>query len=126
MAANRVNPCQFNQQGLSMLMKQMSAVIISLGLIGSLSGCATSMAGAAGQALAGSAATGAITSGSNRARFQRQDCDQLQAEIAGARRGMINPLTIPSTQAYIRDARAVAVEKECAFVADDEETDAED
>jgi hypothetical protein len=26
---------------------------------------------------------------------------------------MINPLTIPSTQAYIKDARAVADEKGC-------------
>ncbi|WP_224823962.1 hypothetical protein [Cognatishimia sp. MH4019] len=44
------------------------------------------------------------------------DCDQLQAEIAGAQRAMMNPLTIPSSQAYIRDARAVATEKNYAFV----------
>ncbi len=29
---------------------------------------------------------------------------------------MMNPLTIPSSQAYIRDARAVATEKNYAFV----------
>jgi hypothetical protein len=106
--------------------KQIFGVVLSLGLLGSLSGCATTMAGAAGQALAGSAATGAVASGGNRSRFARQNCDQLQAEIAGARRAMINPMTIPSTQAYIRDARAVAVEKDCAFVADaGEDADAE-
>lgn len=100
--------------------KQICGVVLSLGLLGSLSGCATTMAGAAGSALAGSAATGVLASGGNRSRFARQDCDQLQAEIAGARRAMMNPMTIPSSQAYIRDARAVAVEKNCAFVADDE------
>lgn len=108
-------------KGLKMNKKQIFGVVLSLGLLGSLSGCATTMAGTVGQSLAGSAATGALASGGNRSRFARQSCDQLQAEIAGARRAMINPLTIPSTQAYIRDARAVAVEKECAFVADADE-----
>lgn len=77
-----------------------------------LSGCMGS-GGALVSAAAGSAATGAITSGSNRARFQRQSCDQLAEEIKSAQRAMINPVTIPSTQAYIRDARAVADEKGC-------------
>ena len=38
---------------------------------------------------------------------------QLAAEIASAKRAMINPVAIPSTRAYIRDARAVADEKGC-------------
>lgn len=79
----------------------------------SLSGCVSNAGGLAGQALAGSAATGALTSGTNRARFQRQTCEQLAEEIKSAQRAMINPLTIPSTQAYIKDARAVADEKGC-------------
>jgi hypothetical protein len=41
----------------------------------------------------------------------------LEQEVLSAQRAMINPLTIPSTQAYIRDARAVASEKGCSFVA---------
>ena len=81
-----------------------------------LSGCMGS-GGAVVSAAAGSAATGAITSGSNQARFQRQSCDELEREIQGAQRAMINPLTIPSTQAYINDARSVATQKGCAFVA---------
>lgn len=80
----------------------------------SLSGC-TGIAGAAGQAVAGTAATAVLTGGTNRARFQRQSCEELEREISGAKRAMINPLTIPSTQAYIRDARAVATEKGCTF-----------
>lgn len=83
---------------------------LALGLITLMSGC-DGAAGAAGQALAGSAASGMLTSGSNKARFNRQSCEELQAEIAGARRGMINPLTIPSTQAYIKDAQEVAAAK---------------
>lgn len=82
-----------------------------------LSGCMGS-AGSLASAGAQSAASGAITSGTNRARFQRQNCDQLEQEVLSAQRAMINPLTIPSTQAYIRDARAVASEKGCDFVAD--------
>ena len=81
----------------------------------SLSGCVNGVAGAAGQAVASSAATGVIASGTNRARFQRQSCEQLEEEIRSAQRSMINPLTIPSTQAYIRDARAVAAEKGCTL-----------
>lgn len=80
----------------------------------SLSGC-SGIAGAAGQAVAGTAATAVLTGGTNRARFQRQSCEELQREISSAQRSMINPLTIPSTQGYIRDARAVATEKGCTF-----------
>ena len=90
------------------------ASALSLGLAAPLAGCVGGgAAGAAGTALAGSAATGVIASSPNRARFSRQSCDQLAAEIANAKRAMINPLTITSTQAYIRDARAVAAEKGC-------------
>lgn len=88
--------------------------IAALGLAMALGGC-DGAAGLAGQALAGSVATGAIASGSNKARFARQDCDQLKAEIAGARRAMINPMTIPSTQAYIKDAQDVAASKGCVL-----------
>lgn len=88
--------------------------ILVLGLIVPLSGCLSSGAvTAAGSALAGSAATGAMTSGANTARFQNQSCEELASEIANAQRAMINPMTIPSTQAYIRDARQVASEKGC-------------
>lgn len=82
-----------------------------------LSGCMGSAGGLA-SAAAQSAASGAITSGTNRARFQRQSCDQLEQEVLSAQRAIINPLAIPSTQAYIRDARAVATEKGCSFVTD--------
>ncbi len=87
--------------------------VVPLIALAGLPGCG-GMAGAAGQALAGSAATGMVTSGSNKARFSRLNCEQLAAEIAGAKRGMINPLTIPSTQAYIKDAQSVAASKGCA------------
>lgn len=89
-------------------------IFISAGLAAVLGGC-DGAAGAAGQALAGSAASGVLASGSNKARFARQNCDQLNAEIVAARRTMINPLTIPSTQAYIRDAQEVAASKGCAI-----------
>lgn len=94
-------------------MKQALTAIFLLGLTPFLTGCVGTVAGAAGQAVAGSVMTGVITGGQNRARFSRLDCAQLEAEIAGAQRAMINPMTIPSTQAYIRDARAVAEEKGC-------------
>ena len=87
--------------------------LLSIGLATALAGC-DGAAGMAGQALAGSAATGMMASGSNKARFTRQSCDELKAEIASAKRGMINPLTIPSTQAYIKDAQEVAASKGCA------------
>jgi hypothetical protein len=94
--------------------KTIFACLMSLGMMTSLSGCVGGGGAAlAGSALAGSVATGAITSGTNRARFKGQTCDQLAAEISSAQRSMINPLTIPSTQAYIKDARAVAAEKGC-------------
>jgi hypothetical protein len=94
--------------------KSFFITICSIGLVTTLSGCIGGGAvGLAGSALAGSAATGAITGNSNRARFSRQSCDELAREIAGAQRVMINPLAIPSTQAYIKDARAVAAEKGC-------------
>lgn len=75
----------------------------------SLSGCL----GTAATAVAGSAATGVVTSASNQARFERQTCAQLEEEVRNAQRSMINPLTIPSTRAYIRDVRAVAESKGC-------------
>lgn len=78
-----------------------------------LSGCMGTGGGALVSAAASSAASGAMASGTNRARFQRQSCDQLAEEIKSAQRTMINPVAIPSTQAYIRDARAVAAEKGC-------------
>lgn len=88
--------------------------ILAMASMSGLSGCVGGgAAGLVGSAVAGSAATGAIASGPNRTRFARQSCDELAAEIASAQRGMINPLTIPSTQAYIKDARAVAAEKGC-------------
>lgn len=88
--------------------------ILALATMSGLSGCVGGgAAGLMGNAVAGSVATGVVASGPNRARFTRQSCDELAAEIAAAQRGMINPLTIPSTQAYIRDARAVAAEKGC-------------
>jgi len=100
------------QKDNSMNMNSFAACALALGLLNSLSGCGTA-AGAAGTAIASSAASGAMASGTNRARFMRQDCDQLAQEIASARMAMINPVAIPSTRAYIRDARAVADEKGC-------------
>jgi hypothetical protein len=91
--------------------------IISAALMSAfaLSGCMGSAGGLVGSAVAGSVATGAVASGPNKARFSRMDCAQLQAEINGAKRGMINPLTIPSTQAYINDAKTVAAAKNCVI-----------
>jgi len=95
-------------------MPRLLLVIGGPGCALALSGCMGSSAGAlAGQAVAGSAATGVVASGSNKARFSRMDCGQLKQEIAGAKRGMINPLTIPSIQAYINDVRSVAASKDC-------------
>ena len=97
-------------------MSRLLLVIGGLGCAFALSGCMGSSAGAlVGQAVAGSAATGFVASGPNTARFSRMDCGQLEQEIAGAKRGMINPLTIPSTQAYINDARTVAASKNCGL-----------
>ena len=95
-------------------MSRLLLVIGGLGCAFAFSGCMGSSAGAlVGQAVAGSAATGVVASGPNKARFS--DCGQLEQEIAGAKRGMINPLTIPSTQAYINDAKSVAASKDCGL-----------
>jgi hypothetical protein len=77
-----------------------------------LSACGTA-GGLVASDVAGSVATGAVANGPNKARFSRMDCNQLAAEIAGAKRQMINPMAIPSTQAYIRDAQEVAAAKGC-------------
>lgn len=100
-------------RGISMKITTGISTGLAVAMVTALSGCMGNAVGAAGTALAGTAATGAITSGSNRARFERQSCTELAAEIAGAQRAMINPLAIPSTQAYIRDARAVSAKKGC-------------
>jgi len=100
-------------KGCSMRTRSILVLGLSFAVASGLSGCLGTAGGAAVTAVAGTAATGAITSGSNRARFSRLECSELEAEIAGAQRAMINPLAIPSSQAYIRDARAVAEEKGC-------------
>jgi hypothetical protein len=88
--------------------------VVSLGLLTSVSGCGT-VAGAAGSALVGSAASGALAGGGNKARFSRQSCEELEKEIAGAKRSMINPTNIPYARAYIKDAQEVAADKECGL-----------
>lgn len=98
--------------------KQLTAILV-LGSSLTLAGCiGGGVAGAAGQAVAGSVLTGVIAGGTNRARFQRLDCAGLESEIAGAYAAMINPTTIPFNQAYIRDARSVAEEKGCMLDAE--------
>jgi len=86
--------------------------VVSLGLLISVSGCGT-VAGAAGSALAGSAASGVLAAGGNKARFSHLGCDELEKEIAGAKRSMINPANIPYARAYIKDAKEVAADKGC-------------
>jgi len=107
-----------------MTKKLLLTTVLSLGLLTSVSGCTTAV-GAAGSALAGSAASGALASGGNKARFSRQSCDELEKEIAGAQRSMMNPTNIPFARSYIKDVKEVAAEKECAFVATDETEAAE-
>ena len=104
--------------------KLLLTTVLSLGLLTSVSGCSTAV-GAAGSALAGSAASGALASGGNKARFSRQSCEELEKEIAGAQRSMMNPTNIPFARSYIKDVKEVAAEKECAFVATDETEAAE-
>ncbi|MBU2082485.1 MAG: hypothetical protein KKB75_14405 [Alphaproteobacteria bacterium] len=111
-----------------MNIKFLVPTVAALGLLTTVSGCTTAV-GAAGSALAGSAASGMLASGGNKARFSRQSCDELEKEVAGAQRSMMNPTNIPFARSYIKDVKEVAAEKECAFVATDEtevaETDAE-
>ena len=97
-----------------MTIRILLTTMASFGLLASVSGCGT-VAGAAGSALAGSAASGALAGGGNKARFSRQSCEQLEEEIAGARRSMINPMNIPYSRAYMKDAQEVAAEKECGL-----------
>ena len=40
----------------------------------------------------------------------------VPTRFKGAQRAMINPASIPYSRAYIKDAREVATEKNCAFV----------
>jgi hypothetical protein len=98
-----------------MVVKTLLTTALSIGMLTAVSACGT-VAGAAGQAIAGQAASGMLASGGNKARFSRQSCEQLEAEIAGAQRSMMNPTNIIYARSYIKDARAVAVTKECAFV----------
>ena len=107
-----------------MTKKLLLTTALSLGLLTAVSGCTTAV-GAAGSALAGSAASGALASGGNKARFSRQSCEELEKEIAGAQRSMMNPTNIPFARSYIKDVKEVAAEKECAFVATDETEAAE-
>ncbi|GGD17256.1 hypothetical protein [Aquisalinus flavus] len=39
----------------------------------------------------------------------------MQEEIAGARRSLMNPASIPCARAYIKDAREVGAEKGCVL-----------
>ena len=94
--------------------KNLIVATAMLGLFTSLSACGT-VAGAAGSALAGSAASGALASGGNKARFSRQSCEELEQEIAGAKRSMMNPANIPYARSYIKGAREAAEEKECGL-----------
>ena len=107
-----------------MNIKFLVPTVAALGLLTAVSGCTTAV-GAAGSALAGSAASGALASGGNKARFSRQSCEELEKEVAGAKRSMMNPANIPYARSYIKQAKAVAAEKECAFVATDETEAAE-
>tara|TARA_R110000850_G_scaffold122045_1_gene240055 strand:+ start:38833 stop:39189 length:357 start_codon:yes stop_codon:yes gene_type:complete len=102
-----------------MNIKLLVSTVAVLGLLTTASACGT-VAGAAGSALAGSAASGALAGGGNKARFSRQSCDELEQEIAGAQRSMMNPTNIPYARSYIKNARDVAAGKECAFVATDD------
>ena len=94
--------------------KTLPTTALSFGLLAAVSGYGT-VAGAAGSALAGSAASGALAGAGNKARFERQSCEELQKEIAGAQRSMMNPMNIPYARAYIKDAREVAAAKECTI-----------
>ncbi|WP_139792322.1 hypothetical protein [Henriciella litoralis] len=98
-----------------MNIKPLLVAAASCGLFATLAGCGT-VAGAAGSAIAGSAASGALAKGGNKARFSRQSCDELEKEIAGAQRSMMNPMNIPYARSYAKAAREVAVEKDCEFV----------
>lgn len=104
--------------------KTILAAALAAGMLTPLAGCGT-VAGAAGSAIAGQAASGMLASGGNKKRFSRKSCEELEQEIAGAQRSMMNPTNIVYARSYIKDAKAVAVEKECAFVetAEDDEKD---
>lgn len=102
-----------------MNIKLLVSTVAALGLLTTVSACGT-VAGAAGSALAGSAASGALAGSGNKTRFSRQSCDELEQEIAGAQRSMMNPTNIPYARSYIKNAREVAAGKECAFVATDD------
>lgn len=98
-----------------MVVKTLLTTALSIGMLTAVSACGT-VAGAAGSAIAGQAASGMMASGGNKARFSRKSCDELEQEIVGAQRSMMNPTNIIYARSYIKDARAVAVTKECAFV----------
>ena len=100
-----------------MAMKTIFAGVVAAGMLGTVTGCGT-VAGAAGQAVAGQAASGMLASGGNKRRFSRKSCDELEQEIAGAQRSMMNPTNILYSRSYINEARTVAIEKECAFVSE--------
>lgn len=104
-----------NTKGMEMMMKTILAAALAAGMMVTVSGCGT-VAGAAGSAIAGQAASGMLASGGNKKRFSRKSCEELEQEIIGAQRTMMNPTNIMYARSYIKDAKEVAVEKECAFV----------
>lgn len=97
----------------------MKRIILAVGFCVSalaLSGCVGGgVAGAAGSAVASNALSAGLTSGSNKARFGRMTCEQLDAEIKGARSQMLSPFAVMSASGYIRDAQEVAKSKGCAI-----------
>ena len=105
-----------------MKIKMILAAAVAAGMMTTLGGCGT-VAGAAGSAIAGQAASSKLASGGNKRRFSRKSCEELEQEIAGAQRSMMNPTNIIYARSYIKDAKAVAVEKDCAFVATVEDDD---
>ncbi|MEM5518379.1 hypothetical protein WNY37_15595 [Henriciella sp. AS95] len=105
-----------------MTMKTIFAAALAAGMMTTVSGCGT-VAGAAGSAIAGQAASSKLASGGNKRRFSRKSCEELEQEIVGAQRSMMNPTNILYARSYIKDAKAVAVEKECAFVETEEVDD---
>lgn len=106
-------------------MKTILAAALAAGMMATVSGCGT-VAGAAGSAIAGQAASSKLASGGNKSRFSRKSCEELEKEIEGAQRSMMNPTNIIYARSYIKDAREVAMEKECDFVAVAEDQESED
>jgi hypothetical protein len=87
----------------------------------SLSACMTGMGSAIGQGVASNAIKGSLYKNSARG----MTCEEIEADIASRKRGMINPLAIPDIRVQIASVQEVAREKGCPGYTDTSDNNVE-